>query len=99
MILVRNVFQMKFAEAKAVKALLKTYREGNAGRPPRPNERILFDLVGPSYTLVLEETFDSLAAFEAEMSGMMATNEWVEWYRQFSSHMVQSYREVFTVFE
>jgi hypothetical protein len=90
---------MKFAEAKPVKALLKTYREGKAGRAPRKNERILFDLVGPSYTLVLEETFENLAAFEAEMSGMMATSEWTEWYKQFSSHMEQGYREVFTVFE
>ena len=63
------------------------------------NTRILFDLVGPAYTMVMESSFENLTAYESEMAGMMSTEEWRQWYIKFSTHMEKSYREIFTIFE
>jgi len=67
MIVVRDVFRLKFGKAKDARALLK---EGlriaaSAGFPP---QRQLMDVTGPFYTLVLEGTHASLAAWESAMN-------------------------------
>ena len=64
MILVRNVFQLKFGMARQAVAL---WKEGMALMTEAGfarDLRVLTDLTGPSYTLVMEGTFESLADFE-----------------------------------
>ena len=61
MIVVRNVFQLKFGKAKEAVAAWKdgmalARKQGFAAK----SMRVLTDLVGPFYTLVFETTFDSL---------------------------------------
>jgi hypothetical protein len=98
MILVRDVFRLKFGKAKEAKALLK---EGariatKAGFGPR---RHLMDLTGPYYTLVLESTHESLSAWENGMKDAQAAREWGTWYEKFKPLVESGYREIFTVVE
>ncbi len=98
MILVRDVFRLKFGKAKEAKALMK---EGvrlarKAGVAPN---RQLIDLVGPYYTFVLESTHESLGAWESSMGGGSAAEEMSAWYEKFKPLVDSGYREIFTVLE
>ncbi len=98
MILVRDVFRLKFGKAKEARALLK---EGmriarQAGGAP---VRQLIDLVGPYYTLVLESTHESVTAWESSMGGGMGAEEMAAWYERFKPLVDSGYREIFTVLE
>ena len=98
MIVVRVVFRLKFGKAKDVKALMEESKKFRDAEQQK-NFKILFDLVGPSYTMVLENTFKNLAEFESEMSNTFKQKEWGEWYQKFTPNIRTSYREIFTVFE
>ena len=63
------------------------------------NVRAMFDLVGPSYTLVWEQTFKNLAEFESELTKTFGQKEWGEWYQRFIPNIESSYREIFTIVE
>ena len=67
MIVVRNVFQLKFGKAKEAVALMKEgvaiQKKALAG--VEFSTRLLTDVTGPFYTLVLELTVPSLATFES----------------------------------
>ena len=95
MILVRDIMHLKFGMARQVKALMK---ESKALMTPEQvkNTRILFDLVGPSYTMVMEMTFENLGAWEKDMGSGM-DDRWREWYQKFIPHIDSSKREIFTI--
>ena len=57
------------------------------------------DLVGPFYTLVMEEEFPSLAAMEKEWQNEMGAEEWKGWDQKFVPLVDNGYREVFTLVE
>ena len=100
MIRVRDVFQLKFGAAREAAAL---WREGieigrridAGGVPPR----VLTDLTGPYYTLVLESSFPSLADYEKRGTDMMRNDEWKGWYRRFVPLVERGRREIFTILE
>jgi hypothetical protein len=99
MIVVRNVFRLKFGQAKPA---LEAWKEGAAVMKKlgfSSQNRMLTDLVGPSYTLVFENTFQSLTDFEAESKKIMGKPEWRAWYDKFIPHCEQGYREIFNVIE
>ena len=98
MILVRDVFRLKFGKAKEVKVLMEESRK--LMEPERQkNSRVLFDLVGHAYTMVLESSYSSLAEYESEMSKTFGRKEWGEWYQKLVPNIEKSYREIFTVFQ
>ena len=96
MIVVRDVFSLKFGKARDAKALnqelVKLVPENEL-----KNYRILFDLVGPAYTMVFESTHESLTAWEAEMSKGTMDPAWKEWYQKFMPLVEKSYKEIFTI--
>jgi hypothetical protein len=99
MILVRNVFRLKFGQAREAVAAWKegmaiAERSGvGAGR-----YRLLTDLVGPDfYTLVLEGTYGSLAEFEQSAQALMAVPEWRAWYPRVTALSEGGYREILNV--
>ena len=96
MILVRDVFRLKFGKARDVKTLMQDSKKFMS-EDQLKNSRVLFDLVGHSYTMVLETTHNNLAEFEASFSSTMNANEWREWYQKFIPLMESSYREIFTI--
>ena len=96
MIVIRNVFQLQFGRAKEALELLK---EGAmfANNEADGEVRILTDVTGPFYTLVLEISHQNLAAYEAAMKKMSESKEWGAWYRKFAPLVVSGHREIFTV--
>ena len=98
MIIVRDVFRLKFGRAKEVKALWKEGAgiETQLGGGP---SRAMVDLIGPYYTLVLESTFKDLADFERVMANVMGSPAFATWYQKLVPLVEEGYREVYTVLE
>jgi len=98
MILVRDVFQLKFGKAKEAKALAKEGGEIEKRHGYGPS-RILTDLTGPYYTLVMETTYDSLAAYEKALKDTMSAKEFGEWYQKFVPLVDSGRREIYSIVE
>jgi hypothetical protein len=99
MIVVRNVFQLKFGKAKEAVAIS---REGMAlfKKPGSTKDsRLLTDVSGPFYTLVMENSFDSLADFERAGKEVMSKDEWHAWYARFTPLCEGGHREIYSVVE
>jgi hypothetical protein len=99
MIVIRNVFRLKFGKAREAVALLK---EGVAIQKKAGSEfptRILTDLTGQFYTVVLELTAPSLSTFEAEAPRIMGDKDFQANYQKFAPLVESGYREIFTLVE
>ena len=97
MIVVRNVFRLKFGKAKEASELWKeglalTKRLGFTAK-----SRVLTDLVGQFYTVVFENTFESLSDFESNAKKLMGNSEWQAWYQKISALTESGYREILNV--
>jgi hypothetical protein len=97
MIVVRDVFRLKYGAAKPALAAMK---EGRQMLPAAKAVRVLTDLIGTSYTVVLETTFASMSECESEMHKVMGNPAWGKWYHEkFVPHVESGYREVFNIVE
>src|SRR5262245_59950830 len=95
MILVRDVFKLKFGKAREA---IATFKEvGTTAGIDMKSLRLMTDLVGPYYTLVLEQTHDSLAAYEDSGKKMMGNDKWRAAYQKFTPLVESGYREIFTI--
>ncbi len=96
MILVRDVFNLKFGKSREAMALWQdgTKFMQQTGATP---SRLLTDVTGQYYTVVLESTFNSLAEFEKGHSQMGDSKEWHEWYQKFTPLVESGRREIFTI--
>jgi hypothetical protein len=100
MIVIRNVFRLKFGKAREAVALFKEgiaiqKRIGGADF----STRLLTDVTGPFYTVVLEIVVPSLAAFEAEAPRIMGDKDWQANYQKSTALVESGYREIFTLIE
>lgn len=95
MILVRDVFRLKFGKARDALVVWKDMGE-HARRTGMPKPRILSDLVGAYYTMVMETTHADLGAWEREMRTAM-DDEWRALYQKFTPLVESGYREIFTI--
>ena len=101
MIVIRNVFRLKFGKAREAVALFK---EGNAIQKRIAagkdfQSRLLTDVTGPFYTVVLEVTAPSLAVFESTAPQLMGDKDWQANYQKVSALVESGYREVFSIVE
>ena len=101
MVVIRNVFRLKFGKAKEAIALFK---EGVAiqkrvGSNLNFSTRLLTDLTGPFYTVVLEISVPNLATFEAEAPRMMGDKDFQANYQKTVALVDSGYREIFTIVE
>ncbi len=98
MILVRNTFQVKFGRMKEARELwkegVKMIPSSDTGLP-----RLLTDLTGQYYTLVLETTHKDLGAYEASMRSEMSQPGMGAWYQKFIPLVDSGHREIFTILE
>jgi hypothetical protein len=95
MILVRDIFQLKFGKAREAMDLMKQgiAMMKESGFTP---DRVLTDLSGTFYTLVLESTYDNLTQYENTFKS--ATNdEWRKWYLKFTELVQSGSREIFNI--
>jgi hypothetical protein len=97
MIVVRNAFRVKFGKARDAVAIMKEGIE--IGRKAGMNARILTDIVGPAYTVVLETTHENLADFEKKSQEIMSNADWKGWYQKFIPLAESGNREIFTIVE
>jgi len=100
MIIVRDVFQLKFGKAKDARASLKVglamlVQAGVGGKSPR----LLTDFTGPAYRLILEGSYDSLADYERQLAAAFALPGWGESYQKFVPFVESSHREILIVVE
>jgi len=98
MILVRDIFHLKFGKSKDA---LKHLKEGlqlaqKTGYAP---DRLLTDFTGRYYTVVLEGTHKDLAAYGQSLRGELGNEEWKKWYAGFVPLVESGSREIFTVVE
>ena len=98
MIVVRNVFRLKFGKSKEA---LELWKEGlvlakRLGFRAK-SSRVLTDLVGQFYTVVFETTFESLADFETSVKPIMSSAEWQAWYQKMTVLTESGYREIMNV--
>jgi hypothetical protein len=96
MIVVRNIFQLKFGKAKDAKALIKENQElmkkyGHA------TPRFMTDVTGEFYTLVMEMSYDSLSEFEKSSHEAMGAKEFEQWYGKFVPLVESGHREIYTL--
>ncbi len=98
MILVRDLFQLKYGKAKEAVAAWKEGMAlfGKQAVKPR-SMRLLTDLVGDYYTLVFETTFESLAEYEKMGKGHIATDEWKAWHAKIGPLSEGGRREIFNI--
>jgi hypothetical protein len=100
MIVVRNVFKLKFGKAREAVTL---WKQGIAIADrvgfEKSSTRLLTDLVGPFYTLVMESTHESLGDYERSAKKLMESKEWKAWYAGVPDITEGGYREVFVVAE
>lgn len=96
MIVVRDVFQLKFGHAREAvevwKEGIKLAQETGYGAK---DHRLMTDFVGGSYyTLVFETRFESLAEFEQAIQSTLGNDRWREWYQKLLPHVDSGKREI-----
>jgi hypothetical protein len=99
MIVIRNVFQLKFGKAREAVALMKEalaiQKRVLAGTDF--STRVLTDVTGPFYTLVLELTVPNLGTFETYTPKLFGDKEWQASYQKMTPLVESGHREVFTI--
>jgi hypothetical protein len=101
MIVIRNVFQLKFGKAREAIALMK---EGLAIQKRAVtgmdfSTRMLTDVTGPFYTLVLELTLSNMSTFEAYAPKLFGDKDWQAYYQKLAPLVESGHREIFTIVE
>lgn len=98
MIVVRDVFRLQFGKSRDALALAK---EGLALEEKfgYKVDRVLTDVTGEYYTLVMESLFNSLAELEEALTQMSQHQEWRDWYARFTPLVRSGHREIFRVVE
>lgn len=99
MILVRDIFYLKFGKAKEAKSLIKEASDLNK-KFGFDKGRALSDFVsGRSYTLVLESEWKSAAEWETALRSGLGADEWQKWYQKFVPLVESASREIMNIID
>ena len=93
MIVIRDVFKLEFGKARDAQAAMREMRP-LIERLGMPGARVLTDLVGEYYTMVLETHAESLAEYESGMATLTQNDEWQRLYARFVPLVRHGYREI-----
>ena len=100
MIVVRNVFNLKYGKAREAKTYWQEMRKTMKATDPNiATPRLLTDLTGQAYRLIMESEYKSLSDFEKELAKVFENKEWREMYQKFVPLVESGHREIFTVVE
>ena len=94
MIIVRDVYQVKFGK---VDALLDIFSDARRGWAQNYNYRVLTDASGPFYTVVAELEVASLAEWEQRLSALYANAEFGQWFTRIEPLIESGRREFYKV--
>ena len=95
MILVRNIFQAKYGRGDELVALLKE-GEKMMTRSSFANQRVLTDVTGQFFTVVMEHEVPSLAEYEKSMA-LMGDPDFGPWFARMTELVDNGRREIFTI--
>jgi hypothetical protein len=98
MIVVRDVFQIEPDKMKQAKDEIKQHRQLTTPLGYRMT-RVMTDLSGEFYTLVLESEFSGLAEYEKALKTILADKGWQESYARLRRTIRSGRREIYTVVE
>jgi hypothetical protein len=99
MILVRDIFHLKFGKAKDAKILFKEGIELTK-KYGFEKGRSFTDLVtNHSYTLIKESEWESLSAWENSMKNALGAEERRVWYEKFIPLVESASREILNILE
>jgi hypothetical protein len=96
MIVVRDVFQIEPEKMKQAKDEIKKHRQLTTPLGYRMT-RVMTDLTGEYYTLVLESEFSGLAEYEKALKNIFADKGWQESYGRLRKSVRSGRREIYTV--
>ena len=101
MVVIRNVFRLKFGKAREALAVLKEGKaiEKRVMSGLQYSSRVLTDVTGPFYTLVLELTVPDIATFESNAPRLFGDKEWQANYQKMTPLVESGYREIFNLVE
>ena len=101
MIVIRNVFRLKYGKAREAVPLVKEALaiQKRALTGVEFSTRVLTDVTGPFYTLVLELTVPNLASFESYAPRLFADKDSLANYQKMTPLVESGYREVFSIVE
>ena len=94
MILVREVFQAKYGQGDSMVALFK---EAQGKWLSEMLSRLLVDLSGRFFTVVVEIEVESLAEWEARMAQLFATPDTADWFARMTNFVESGHREFYTI--
>ncbi|QOI97382.1 MAG: hypothetical protein HRU69_07715 [Flammeovirgaceae bacterium] len=79
----RNVFYLKFGASSEAIPMWKDYLQRVHQRDQNIHARLLTDVSGPAYTLILEIEYESFSEMEPSECRLTNQPDWKEFYRQF----------------
>lgn len=83
MFIERNVFHLKFGLAKQALVLWKEYLRKVQSTDQHIHARLLSDITGHGYTIVLELSYENFADLEPARCLLTKQDGWKEFYQQF----------------
>jgi hypothetical protein len=96
MVLVRNIFQLKFGKMKEAMMLWKE-AEGVLRAVGHSPSRITTDLSGQFYTMVVENVYDSVTSYDQANAEMAKSDAWSRWYQKFVPLVESGRREIHSI--
>ncbi len=94
MMLVRGVFQAKYGKGGDLVALFKEARQK---WPQGYADRILTDVSGPFFTVVVETKVESLAEWERRTAEIFAVPEFGDWFARMTPLVESGHREFYNI--
>ena len=95
MFIERNVFHLKFGHSKEAVNKWKKYLEKVSADDKSIHVRLLTDLSGRGYTLVLEQIFETYAELEPSKCALVNRADWKAFYQEFILHCEFSERTLY----
>lgn len=97
MVIERNVFQLKFGKAKEGIAIWKEVCDEAKKSTNKLEMRVLSDLSGPAYTIVLELHLKSFNDLNMKSSVWSTTEKFQELYQKFIPLCESAHREFYKI--
>lgn len=97
MIVVRNVFRLKFGKAREMRQLWNEWKSLDVDFGTLRGYRTLVDITGESYSFVLENEFDDLTSYEQGARALFGAPAWRTFYEKVTPLVESGYREIFEV--
>lgn len=88
----RNVFQIKFGMSKGAVELWREYLQHVHSRDNTIHVRLLTDVSGVAYNLIVEQTFETFADAEPSKCKLVQRDDWKEFYQKFIPYCERSER-------